>query len=432
MFMSRRTAIVAALALGVAAAAVPQTMASAAPISLGAQTSLTVAQVKGSVDYLQKQYGISQAEALRRLELQRTAGKLQSALEMRFPDSYAGTWIDQDNGGVLMIASTKPAEVRSAIDGLPDAAHMKVVATEHSAHDLQAAADRIAERAKLKPGFAPFVDSESNKVVVTGNVASGVAAAGGEKTIAGDKPVVETQPTPGMTLLACTIQNCTPPMRGGLKLYIFPSLANKDWVDWCTNGFNVHGSNGWQYTVTAGHCLEPVNYNYTDNNGQWVGYYNSATFAGGGGSYPADGAITPYIVTGGTNYAVYWVGAAPRNTVWDTNISSLFHITGWYTYAQIRTGWVACSTGATSLNTRCGTVTGKDNGIVTNICAKPGDSGSPLFSEVDSTAYGVLHSGTTSSWNGTCYTETHFAPLSAIFTAATNKSGINFAVNTTP
>ncbi|WP_305788202.1 hypothetical protein [Symbioplanes lichenis] len=135
--------------------------------------------------------------------------------------------------------------------------------------------------------------------------------------------------------------------------------------------------------------------------------------------------VAPYVVTGGVNYATYWLNGQPANRVWDTNVSPLFPITGMYTYSQIGVGWVACHTGATSLNTRCGTVTGKNGGIVTNICTRPGDSGGPLFSEVDNRAYGVL-SGTT---NEDICSGSHFSPLSVIFAAAQAKSGISFAVN---
>ena len=114
--------------------------------------------------------------------------------------------------------------------------------------------------------------------------------------------------------------------------------------------------------------------------------------------------------------------------MWNTRSSSTFPIKGSYTYAQIGVGWVACATGATSLSTRCGSVTRRDGGIVTNICSQLGDSGGPLFSEVDNKAYGVL------SWitTGGCQTgaESGFSPLSVLFSTVQAKSGISFAVNT--
>ncbi|HEX6469749.1 MAG TPA: hypothetical protein VF069_11690 [Streptosporangiaceae bacterium] len=44
--------------------------------------------------------------------------------------------------------------------------------------------------------------------------------------------------------------------------------------------------------------------------------------------------------------------------------------------------------------TRCGRVTSTDVGINTDICARDGDSGGPLFSELDSAAYGILEGNT--------------------------------------
>ena len=75
-------------------------------------------------------------------------------------------------------------------------------------------------------------------------------------------------------------------MRGGLKLYIFNSLTSRpNWITYCTNGFNVHGSNGWQYTVTAGHCFDGDG-NFSDNDGHWVGYYQASTSPGSSRTIP--------------------------------------------------------------------------------------------------------------------------------------------------
>jgi streptogrisin C len=429
----RGVSVAAGAILAAGIITIPGAGAWAAPVTLPAQAALTQADAPGSVDYLVAQYHVSSAEALRRLELQRTAGGLQETLEGRLADSFAGSWIDQENGGVLMIGATRPIEMEGVLRLLPDRAHIKVVKADHSKKELQAAADRISARLGVPSWFGPVIDDVQNGLALHGKASEALRSAGGSQSLAGDQAAVKSvQDAPDRTLLACTLQNCTPPMRGGLKLYIFSNLNRTGgWIDWCTNGFNVHGSNGWQYTMTAGHCVAPSNYLYFDDDSHWVGYRNLATTAGFGGDYPADGTMMPYIVTGGVNYSEYWLNGQPKNRVWDTKKSnSLFPITGSYTYAQIGTGWVACSTGATSLNTRCGSVTGKDGGIVTNICVKGGDSGSPLFSEIDNKAYGVLSSGLTASWNGSCYTTSYFSPVSVVAAAAQSHSGISFAVNT--
>ncbi len=402
----------------------------AASIQLAPAAPLRQADVAGSVDYLTSTFGVTVAEAMRRLELQRVAGELQDVLAREHPETYAGSWIDQENGGILMIGSTKPTSYTALLRAIPDNQHIRVVAAEHSRKQLEAVAARVSARLGLSVAQAPVIDDQRNRVVLHNKAATAAHSTNGLTSLGSDaSKVAVVLPEAKRVPAACTIQNCTPPMRGGLKLYIFNSLNSRpNWLWSCTNGFNVHGSNGWQYTVTAGHCFEGEG-NFSDHNGKWVGSYQASTLAGFFENYPADGMIAPYVVTGGVNYSSYWVGAPlVGNRVWNTRSSSTFPIKGSYTYAQIGVGWVACATGATSLSTRCGSVKAKDGGIVTNICSQQGDSGGPLFSEVDNKAYGVL------SWitTGGCVAgaESGFSPLSVLFSTVQAKSGISFAVNT--
>ena len=353
--------------------------APAAAIGLAMRPPLSQVDVAGSVGYLTRTYGVSPAEAMRRLELQRTAASLQDVLARDYPDTYAGAWIDQEHGGLLMIGSTRPATLTTTLGAIADREHIRVVLS-----------NRLA--------------TATATVVPNGGV---------------------------RVPKACILQNCTPPMRGGLKLYIFDALSSRpDWIWFCTSGFNVHGSDGRQYLVTAGHCFAGAG-NYAGNNGHWAGYYQAPTLAGFFDDYPADGMIAPYVVTGGVDYAGYWLGNQPTNGVWDTNRGSLLPITGTYDYAQIGVGWIVCSTGARSLNTRCGSVVDKDGGLVTDICTRGGDSGGPLFSELDNRAYGVPSWGNNPDDNCPPGVRSGFSPLSVLFSTVQAKSGISFAVNTT-
>ena len=129
--------------------------------------------------------------------------------------------------------------------------------------------------------------------------------------------------------------------------------------------------------------------------------------------HPVDYAIQPY--AGGVYD--YWSGPYAKNRVvswcywsvstWQGCVDGTFAITGYYTYSQIGLGWVVCGTGtgdggpsgyvSSQQNlpgTKCGEVKEKDGGVKTNICTRPGDSGSPLFSEIDGMAYGILSNGT--------------------------------------
>ncbi|WP_431913036.1 hypothetical protein [Micromonospora carbonacea] len=396
--------------------------AAAAPvIRLAPAAPVQPADVAGSVDYLTRTYGVSVREAVRRLELQRTAGVLQDVLAREHGDTFAGSWIDQENGGVLYVASTAVGKLAPALGAIPDREHIRVVGVRHSLRDLDATAREASARLGLTPEQEPVINPQRNRVELHHRAAAAVRGSAGRLALARDLGVaVVDSPTP--TPQACAIQNCEAPMRGGLRLDMLDFNKSPKWT--CTNGFNVHGSDGWQYTVTAGHCSEDGAGYYSRHAGLYVGRYNYSTYVSQ--DYPYDGAIMPYVVMNGFEYVSYWV-VNPRNTVFNSRVSSQFPIVGMYSYAQIEAGWVACHTGQTSNNTRCGTVLSKDGGMVTDICTRSGDSGGPLFSEVDHRAYGILHGGTND--NGTCTTRSYYSPLSKVFDTARSYSGITFGVN---
>jgi len=450
----RRVALTLAAVLATSAVgAAVRSEAIADPIQPKTYAPLVLAEVRESVDYLTKEHGISQAEALRRLELQRTSADLDTKLAAVFPDTYGGMWLDQVGGGTLVINATKPAEISAALKALPERAHITVAPVAHSRRVLEADAKAIA----ATYGDIATVDEVTNTVVVHpasaqalqtmaasgaaagkiapsslaglptefGALAKGLDSALAPYTATGRVRVDQTPPA--VTHPTCQITACGRPLRAGLEVGISSSLSGS-YQTTCTNGFNLHGSNGWQYSMTAGHCLTG-NLKYTRHNGIWVGSRNDSTFAGS--AYPWDGAITPYVVTGGTNYAEYWLTNPPRNRVRFNSDNWSFPILGSYTYEQIKVGWSTCLTGATSGGTRCGVVTAKDGGIVTDSCVKFGDSGGPVFSQVDHKAYAIIskvsQGGGTSCPLGV---RSYNSPLSKVFSNATSGSGITFGVNT--
>ena len=286
--------------------------ATAAPVTISAQSPLDAANVRGSLTYLMTHYHVSTAEAMRRLELQRYDAQITPKLAATFGSTYAGSWIDQDHGGVLVINSTEPSTLAATVGAAPDSAHIRLITVKRSLRQLESIAATLSARFAIPPAVAPVIDVVDNQLSLPSPAAARVAAMGGLAATGYSSDVVRAVQSPSDRSrdLACSMQNCTPPMRGGLKLYLFQTLDSRpNWDAFCTNGFNVHGSNGWQYTVTAGHCVSGID-NDSDNNSQWVGYYNGPTYAGD--SYPLDGAIMPYIVTGGTNYATYWLGGSRR------------------------------------------------------------------------------------------------------------------------
>ena len=129
-------------------------------------------------------------------------------------------------------------------------------------------------------------------------------------------------------------------------------------------------------------------------------------------------------------------------------------ITGTHALAEIKAGWIVCATGSGSsaynypdsvdsgagqdylVGTRCGRVLSTDVGINTDLCARAGDSGGPLFSQVDHTALGILEGGQQSR-SGPCQLGelNNYVPIETIIdelNARIAGQGSVFSVITTP
>ena len=122
----------------------------------------------GGVDpaaaFLMQDLGIDAAEAERRLKLQEQTPALEADLRARFPETFAGLWIDQAGGGTVTIATKggDPAVVKLASGRGFDATSVSVT---WSSAELEATAGR------LRPGAAALglgigVDTRSNQVLI--------------------------------------------------------------------------------------------------------------------------------------------------------------------------------------------------------------------------------------------------------------------------
>ncbi len=410
------------------------TAAAQGPPGAPAQSRITE-----SVLYLTSHYGVSAAEAVRRLELQRDASALADRLDQQFPDQYAGMWMDQEHGGVLVVGMTRPEVLAGAVADMAQRAHIRAVQARSSRRDLSRVAQLLQQQLSAANADVT-VDDVQNQVVVRAPEAELAHARDVAAGLGLDRAKVSVQARgPATQPASCTIRACGPPMRGGLELDIFDYYGNQ--TDFCTSSFNVRGSNGWAYTLTAGHCLNGTGF-YSKQNGTWVGHWYSGLT---NNVYPNDYAIMPYVVTSSTNYAVYWLPSGqPKNWVYSLcqspqldnaqcTSTSQMPIYGMYTYNQIGYNWIVCAAGATDVipaGTRCGKVTKKDNGIVTDICIKHGDSGGPLYSQIDNRAYGITHGSSQASGSCVAGQWSDFSPLSNIFSQAQYNTGIAFSVQT--
>jgi streptogrisin C len=402
------------------------------------------AAAPASVAYLRERYGVPATEAARRLALQESAGPLADRLAADQPDTYGGMWLDQKAGGVLVVAATDPATVRAALAGAPDAGHIRVAAVRHSLRRLTDAAARLAAALGGTAGEDVVVDARHNALsVLTGGRIAADDSRLTEALAAAGVPATARPRPAGVVPKACDPRYCAQaPMRGGIRLDV---PRDDGTVGGCTVGFNIRSRVGGWYVLTAGHCVVGGRHQHVDQTWhQFLGpkvpvSVESTTPVLAENAYPNDYAVMPYQPgalerwqypgAAGPSLVNYWC-PADRTNCTSRDVS----ITGVTPYSAIQTGWVVCATGSGYTpksgeeyvdsgagagylpGTRCGEIYDKTGGgIDVHICARPGDSGGPLFTESDGRALGILSDGDPGS--GPCANpdeRNHYAPVSTI------------------
>src|SRR5437762_1402003 len=98
-----RTGIVAGVVVLATMVLVPTSAVAepSTPPSGGPTNDQGTTGIRESLDYLMTKYGVSQAEALRRLQLQAHAADLAKAVHGKVGDELLSVWLDQENGGKL-------------------------------------------------------------------------------------------------------------------------------------------------------------------------------------------------------------------------------------------------------------------------------------------------------------------------------------------
>ncbi|MER6282715.1 S1 family peptidase [Streptomyces sviceus] len=308
------------------------------------------------------------------------AGRTGEDLVSRLGSSRtAGTWIGADGKPVVAVTDEQAAaEVREA------GARPKVVG--HSMDELKSAA-RTLRSAPRVAGTAWSMDYRTNEVVVQGD--STVSAsdwAAMTKVAHGIGGFVRMERTEG---------SFTPRLNGAQPIL---STGGR-----CSAGFNV--TNGQSdFILTAGHCGPTGSVWFADTGGtNQLGKTVTQSFPGNDFSLvqyadgkAGDGAGVVFI---GNGKGVQITGAG------DPSIGQRVFRSG--STSGLRDGQV---TGVNStVNYPEGTVTGL---IETNVCAEPGDSGGPMFSE-------GIALGITSGGSGDCTQggTTFFQPVTKALTA---------------
>ncbi|GAA3640553.1 streptogrisin C [Lentzea atacamensis] len=446
-------------------------------------TEIDPSSVKESIEYLVKTYGVSEQEALRRLELQNDAAKLEEMLKRDASGEYAGMWLDQEGGGKLVVAMTKPSAAQRHVVTMPDRANVKIRTVKNSLSALRSAHDRISKQVGAGPDAVhlPAISETENRVVVWERAwlkekKAGVAteAQATERAFDAEPGMVSTRTLPKPTPYAVDWGFCHPlyctnygPMRGGLRLDM---RRDNGTVGGCTSGFNLRTTGGAfpgvPWVLTAGHCMATKTNNVpTQHNGEPVVNQHGIEK----NAYPYDYAAVRYVDAAAANK---WLESQTnrnvvlkycRNGGTDSNAdtpcgpqatSQNQEITKVTPLAEIKAGMIVCASGSGSsavnypdsvdsgagagylVGTRCGRVLSTDVGINTDVCARAGDSGGPLFSQVDKAALGILN-GSQQARSGACQMGelNNYSPISTILedlSARQASGGSVFNVITTP
>ncbi|MEU3627608.1 trypsin-like serine protease [Amycolatopsis coloradensis] len=488
----RRAGSLGALAVSVLAATTALSSPALADTVQSFHTTLDPASVRESVQYLVQTYQVNEREALRRLELQTDGSKLDELLRRDHGAEYGGMWLDQSKGQ-LVVAMTEPAAAEPYLRAMPARAGVRTQQVRHSLQQLTAAKERVAAKVGAGPEavYLPSVSESENRVVlwergwvaqekssmraagdvVTAEVNTARQAAAAEPGMVVSRVLKNPNAlsTPNVDLGFCHPLYCTNygPMRGGIRLDM-----KRDDGTWggCTSAFNLRSTGGGfpgkGWVLTAGHCMRTkTNNTPTQHNGNAVVQQHGIEKS----SYPYDYAALPYV---DDTAATKWLeGQTGRNRVlkycrnggMDSNADTPCgtqatsmdeYITGTRKLAEIKAGYVVCASGTASsavnypdsvdsgagagylVGTRCGRVLSTDVGINTDLCARPGDSGGPLFSQADHAALGILI-GNQQSRSGPCQAGelNNYAPIETITTDLSERiasKGSKFAVITAP
>ncbi|MFF5445306.1 carbohydrate-binding protein [Streptomyces sp. NPDC012888] len=375
-----RAACTALAAAGLLIAGAPATSAtsaasatadSAAPAARALRTAEAQPELLAA---LQRDLGLTAAQARTRLANEAGAGATAGRLRLDLGAGFAGAWVDGPDSATLTVATTRPADtaaIRAA------GARPRLVA--HSLAGLDAVR-AVLDRAATAATPVRYTDPRSNAVVV-------------EETVPGaGRALVEATGTdPARVRVVPAAQAPRPlyDLRGGDAYYMNGSGR-------CSVGFPVTKGTTHGF-ATAGHCGR-TGTTTSGFNRVAQGTFQGSVFPGSDMAWVAANAqwtATPYVKgAGGANVQVTGSVLQPVGS----SVCRSGSTTGWH-----------CGTVQqhnTSVTYPEGTISGVTR---TTVCAEPGDSGGSYIS-------GTQAQGVTSGGSGNCSSggTTFFQPLNPI------------------
>lgn len=331
----------------------------------------------GLLRAMRQEFGLTEDQALARIEAERTAATLEPVARRTAGAAYAGSWYD-DTAGKLTVAVTRDASAATRHSLRSAGAGLRTV--EHSARRLDATKKRI-DALPAPSGVAGWhVDPAANTVVVSvvrDRLADNDVRRFLTRARATGPVTVEPAAEAPRTLAAGTVGG-DPYYTGNVR---------------CSIGFSVHGG-----FVTAGHCGRA---------GAGVrGWDGSSIGAFQGSSFPGDDYAWVNVGSG------WWT--VPVVLGWGTVPDQLVRGS-----AVAPVGSSVCRSGSTT-HWHCGTVLARNETVnysqgavyqltKTSVCAEGGDSGGSFLT-------GDQAQGVTSGGWGNCSSggQTWFQPVNEI------------------
>ncbi|OWA01119.1 serine protease [Streptomyces sp. CS159] len=360
-----------------AAGTLPASAADASSTSPSASSDREPASA-GLLDAMQRDFGLSRAEAEDRLAAERDATGLEPVARRAAGTAFGGSWFDAD-AGELTVALTSDAAPSTVQAVRATGAQVRTV--EHSARQLDAAKARV-DRLDAPAGVSSWrVDHSANTVVV--DVVKSERADNDvqnflERAREAGPVTVRSVPSAPRTFAAGTVGG-DPYYTGNVR---------------CSIGFSVHGG-----FVTAGHCGR-AGAGVSGWDRSYIGTFQGSSFPDNDYAWVSVGSgwWTVPVVLG-------W-GTVSDQLVRGSNVAPV--------------GASICRSGSTT-HWHCGTVLAhnetvnySDGSVVhqltkTSVCAEPGDSGGSFIS-------GDQAQGVTSGGWGNCSSggETWFQPVNEI------------------
>ncbi|KDN74380.1 serine protease [Streptomyces olindensis] len=372
------TVLGALVAAGLPAAAAAEPTPAPGPLPTAAQTLGADRPSAPVLRALQRDLGLTRAQASRRLVNEAEAGTRAGLLRNALGDRFAGAWLRGTTSQELVVATTDAADVPAI-----KAQGAKAAVVKRPLRDLRATKEKLdAAAAKVSTRETPlwYVDIPANRVVVEAGTKA--AAAAFVKAAGLDAKAVAVKVTANRPRLMADVT-------GGDAYYIEGTAH-------CSVGFSVTKGEQ-QGFASAGHCgkqgAKTTGFDKAEQ-----GTFQASTFPGKDMSWVAVNdkwTATPNVKGEGEQKV---------------------QITG---SVQALVGAAVCRSGSTT-GWHCGKVEqhdtsvsyteGKVDGLTqTTVCAEPGDSGGPYVS-------GVQAQGVTSGGTGDCKSggTTFFQPINPL------------------